>query len=235
MSKRNEVQVFQRAIAIPGVRVSRTGLVFERLDEESLVAAGSFLQAVDAYSAWWWGDLLAAYCGYNVERDEREAGSKYDEITRGEKLKQYAARYSAICGKEPKTLWHWKACADFYNSSRRREELSWSHHMEAMEGSDGDAAVADNWLDMAIANHWSRSELRAAIRRSKRAATEPEEPMPQLVLPMEVVECRRYATAALTRVHAMERSEAEALLAELAPVLALANALAQRVKQEEAA
>lgn len=225
MSTKNLARVMEKNIAVSGVRFTRTGLVFERVDEATLVEAGLFLQAVDACSAWWWGDFLAAYCGYRLKGDEEENGSAYDEIARGEKLKQYASHYSSICGREAKTLWHWRGVAAFYNSSRRREELSHGHHIEAKDGSDGDSAVADNWLDQSIANGWSVSELRAAIRRSKRQEQEPEEPMPQLVLPMEIIECRRYATATLPRVPAMDAAEAQTLLAELEPVLQFAAAL----------
>lgn len=227
MSTKNLARVMERNIAVSGVRFTRTGLAFDKVDEATLVEAGAFLQAVDACSAWWWGDFLKEYCGFRLKA---EIGNEaIDEITREQKLRNYGAHYSSICGREPKTLWHWKGVADFYESSRRREDLSHTHHVEARDGSDGDKAVADNWLDQASANGWSASELRAAIRRSKRQEQEPDEPLPQLVLPMEIVECRRYAAATLQRVPTMEAAEAQALLAELEPVLAFAAALARRL------
>lgn len=235
MSKRMEVATFGRAITIPGVVVSRSALVFERVDVATLEAVGAFLEAVDGSAAWWWGDYLLARCGYDLGKDEKDQGYAFDEVTREEKQKQYTAQYAAIAGKEAKTLRHYRSAAKFYNSSRRRDELSWAHHMEAKEGSGGDPAMADEWLDRAVAKGWTTGQLRAAIKASKRAASEPDEPMPQLVLPMEVVECRRYATAAITRVDAMDVGERRALLAELAPVLALATALAKSLESERAA
>jgi hypothetical protein len=233
MSKKNELGVFQHSIAIPGVTFTRTELKFEHVDEDALVKVGSFLQAVDACSAWWWGDFLVAYCGYNVGQEERELKTKFDEITHSEKLKQYSAKYSMICDREPKTLAHWRGVADFFNSSRRREELSHGHHIEAQNGSDGDTAVADNWLDLAVKNRWSVSQLRANIRQQKRAALDPDEPMPQLILPLPLVECGRWAGMARKRVDDMDLSEAKALLAELQPILNLSALLAAKVVAAE--
>lgn len=221
--------VFEKSIAIDGCRFTPTALQFSRVDEETLVTAGAFLQAIENCSAWWWGDFLAAYCGYNLKVDEKENGGAFDELTRRDKEKQYSARYAAICAKEPKTLAHWKGVATFFNSSRRREELTWSHHIEAKEASDGDAAVADHWLDLAEKHKWTHAQLRAAIRRTKQAEQEPNEPMPQLILPMEVVQCRRWAGAAIKRVDDMDIEEAVALLKELDNVITLAKALASRV------
>ncbi|HEY1109372.1 MAG TPA: hypothetical protein VGE76_12085 [Opitutaceae bacterium] len=230
MSKRMEVATFGRAITIPGVVVSKTALVFERVDAPTLEAVGAFMEAVDGSAAWWWGDLLVARCGYDLREAEKELGYALDEVSREEKQKQYTSQYAAIAGKEAGTLWHYRGVAKFYDSCSRLQELSWAHHFEAKVGSGGDLAVAQEWLERARAKSWTKGQLRAAIKASKRAAQEPDEPMPQMVLPMEVVECRRYATATLPRVTTMEEKEARMLLAELAPVLALAQALAARVQ-----
>jgi hypothetical protein len=230
MSKRTELMGFQQAIALPGVRVSRTGMAFERVDEVTLQAAGAFLQAVDAACAWWWGDFLAAYCGFRLKKDEEDNGGVFDELTRQSKLRNYGSDYSVICNREPKTLWHWKSVADFYESSRRREDLTWSHHIEAKEASGGDKAVADNWLDLAVRHKWSHSELRAAIRKKKRGEeAEPDLPEAQSLLPMELTNCRRWASAAIHRVPDMEEKEARAYLAELEQVHALIVALTRRL------
>lgn len=228
MSKKNELAVFQSSIAIPGVKFTRTSVEFDRVDAETLVRVGAFLQAVDACSAWWWGDYLVAHCGYELKSEEKENGV-LDEITRVNREKQYSARYAVMCDKEPKTLWHWKAVASFFNSSRRREELSQKHHVEAMNGSEGDKAIADNWLDIAVDKNWSCSELRAAIRKSKRLENEPDEPLPQMVLPLQVVECGRWANIAKKRVDTMDIKEAAAIYAEMQPILAYANLLAARL------
>lgn len=229
MSKQNELRVFEQNIAIRGVKFTRTGLQFEQVDEDLLVEVGAFLQAVDACSAWWWGDFLAEYCGWSLRKDEIDAGSKFDPLTAREKVKHYTARYASICDREPKTLSHWKSVSDFFKSSRRREDLSHGHHIEAMNAAAGDQAIADNWLELAEKHNWSVSQLRSAIRKAKWAKEEPEEPMPQLCLPMEVVSCRRWASAAIHRVDDMDLDEAKALLLELEQVAAVIAALARRV------
>lgn len=229
MSKKNELAVFQSSIAIPGVTFTRTALEFDHVDEEILLKVGSFLQTVDACVAWWWGDFLVAYCGYNVRNEEKELGTKFDEMKRAEKLTQYTAKYSLICNREPSTLKHWRSVANFYNSCRRRHELDHKHHVEAQHGSNGDTAVADKWLDLAVEKRWSASQLRAAIRQQKRAATEPYEPMPQMILPLHLVECARWSGMTKNRVERMEIAEAKTLLAELQPILALAGMLANKV------
>ena len=232
MSKKTELGVFQNSIAIPGVRFTRTALEFDRVDKDTLVQTGAFLQAVDACSAWWWGDFLVAYCGYELKAEESENGVA-DEITRGEKEKQYAAQYALICDREAKTLWHWRGVAKAFNSSRRREELSHGHHIEAQQGSNGDGAIADHWLDLAEKHRWSVSQLRAAIRKAKRKESdEEEEPMPQMILPMELIGCRVWAIRAKDKAQSIEIDEAAAILREMQPILDYAAILAERVKSE---
>jgi hypothetical protein len=229
MSKKTELAVFEKTIAIAGVRVTRTAMEFATTDANTLREAGAFLQAVDAFSAWWWGDFLAAYCGYEIKAEENEHGPM-DELTRGDRLKQYSTRYAATANKEPKTLAHYLSTARFYNSSRRREELTWTHHVEAKDGANGDEAIADNWLDAAEKHRWSASELRAAIRKAKRAdEAEADGPEAQSLLPIELTNCRRWASAAIHRIDDMGVEEAKAHLAELEQVLAYAKALHARL------
>jgi ribosomal protein L20 len=229
MSKKTELAVFEKTIAIAGVRVTRTAMEFATTDAETLRDAGAFLQAVDACSAWWWGDFLAAYCGYEIKAEEDENGPM-DELTRGDKLKQYSAKYAVIANREPKTLWQYLWVARFYNSSCRQEQLTWTHHVEATVGADGDLAKAQEWLDAAIKHRWSSSELRAAIRKAKRAdEADADGPEAQSLLPIELTNCRRWASAAIHRVDDMDVEEARAHLAELEQVHAYIVALTRRV------
>ncbi len=237
MSKRTELMVMEKSISIPGVRFTRTSMIFDQLNEESLVAAGAFLQAVDECGAWWRGDHLAAYCGYNIGLEEKENGHAYDELTKQDKLKQYTSRYSTTWNREPKTLMHYLGMARFYNLSCRQEELSWSHHYEAAVGAggaSGDTAIAQNWLDLAIKHRWSASELRAAIRNAKRVEAAGTEPRAQMLLPVELVNCRRFASAHLASVADMDVEEARAQLAELEHVHAYIVALTRRCAPIEA-
>lgn len=241
MSKSAELEVMENMIAIEGVRPTRTALVFTKVDEGTLRRAGLFLQSVDACAAWWWGDFLAAYCGYEIKAEEdelREQGkTQLDEITRSERLKQYSARYAVISGKEPKTLWQYLWIARFYNSSCRQEELTWTHHVEATVGAEGDLAKAQGWLDAAVKNRWSASELRAAIRKTKRHAQgEDEGPAAQTLLPIEVVHVDRWSSAMTQqRVQEMTTEEAKALLLRLARTAEVIGWLTRRVSPELAA
>jgi len=230
MSKRTELQVMEQTIAIPGVRFTRTSIVFERVDEETLIAVGAFLQAVDECGAWWRGDHLAAYCGYNIGLEEKENGRAYDELTKQDKLKQYASKYSATWNREPKTLQGYMAMARFWNIPCRQGELSWSHHWEAACGSGtGDLSTAQNWLDLAIKHKWSSSQLRAAIRNAKRAEAAAPEPEAQMLLPVELVNCRRFVCAHIASEADMDIEDARAQLAELEQVHAYIVALTRRV------
>ena len=232
MSKRTELQVMEQTIAIPGVRFTRTSMIFERLEEDTLLAAGAFLQSVDECGAWWRGDHLAAYCGYNIGLEEKENGRAYDEITKQDKLKQYTSKYAATWNYQPKTLQGFLALARFYNKDCRQSELSWSHHWEAAVGSrgKGDLATAQNWLDLALKHKWSKSQLRAAICNARREDAAPAEPQVQMLLPVELVNCRRFASAHLSVVKDMELEEAQAQLVELDQVLAYIRALTERVQ-----
>jgi hypothetical protein len=231
MSKRTELQVMEQTIAIPGVRFTRTSMIFERLEEATLVAAGAFLQAVDECGAWWRGDHLAAYCGYNIGLEEKENGRAFDELTKQDKLKQYTSRYATTWNREPKTLHGYLAMSRFYNLDCRQSELSWSHHWEAAVGArgEGDLATAQNWLDLAMKHRWSVSELRAAIRNAKRAEAATAEPAAQMLLPVELVNCRRFVCAHIASVADMDIEDARAQLAELEQVHAYIVALTRRV------
>jgi hypothetical protein len=235
MSKSAELEVMEGMITIEGVKPTRTALVFAKVDEGTLRRAGLFLQSVDACAAWWWGDFLAAYCGYEIKAEEDEHGPM-DELTRGDRLKQYSARYAVIAGKEPKTLWQYLWIArTFANTSRRREVLTWSHHVEVAGVANGDEAVADEWLDAAVKNSWSRTDLRAAIRKTRREATgEDEGPAAQTLLPIELVACRRFASAHIASVAHMDVEEARAHLAELQQVYQYIIALTNRCTPIEA-
>ena len=119
---------------------------------------------------------------------------------------------------------NWRALANFFTSSCRQEELSHTHHIEAWSGSGGDKAIADHWLDLAVAGEWSCSRLRAEIRRKNRTEMEPDEPMPQFLMPLQLVDCARWASLNLKRVDAMEFTELRRIVMESAPILKIVEA-----------
>ena len=93
----------------------------------------------------------------------------YGERTYGE-----SAAQAAPTGYALKTLQNAAWVADRIEPSRRREDLTWSHHCEvaALE-----PAKADELLSEAAAENWTRNDLRAEVRRVKhpeRTAAKPD-------------------------------------------------------------
>jgi hypothetical protein len=74
-------------------------------------------------------------------------------------------RGARITGYDIQTLMNMVYVASKFAVSRRRENLSWSHHETlAALGSD----EQDHWLDLAVARRLSVSDLRLELRRSRR-------------------------------------------------------------------
>jgi hypothetical protein len=96
-------------------------------------------------SNWWVGDWLQ----YGAAR----WGEKYSEAAR-------------ITGYDVKTLRNIAYVAKRFDSSRRRDNLTWTHHAEV-------AALApeqqDEWLDRALALRLSPGDLRIELRAAQRA------------------------------------------------------------------
>lgn len=97
---------------------------------------------------WWIGDWWAA--GHH----------RYGERAR------LAAR--GLFGREFKTLANIASVCRAFEPSRRREQLSWSHHAEAAALSP---KSADMLLDMAERDKLSKSQIRAAIATIRGTAT----------------------------------------------------------------
>jgi hypothetical protein len=106
-------------------------------------ALGARLREVKSRWLWWLGD----WCAYG----ERHYGDTYTAAVA-------ASEY------EPGTLRNAKYVAQRIDPSRRRDNLSWSHHYEV---ASLEPAAADRWLDRAIAEHWSQKALRAEIKAAR--------------------------------------------------------------------
>ena len=90
------------------VSYTPVGLEIHRaLTWEEYEAIGAFLDMADEAIKWWWGDWLA-----------------YGERTYGETYAQAAA----IAKREVKTMQNYAYVASNVTVSRRREDLSWTHH-----------------------------------------------------------------------------------------------------------
>lgn len=76
------------------------------------------------------------------------------------------ARAARITGYDAQTLMNMVYVASRFEISRRRENLSWSHH-EALASLQHDGQ--DYWLDRAAAERLSVSDLRVELRGARRA------------------------------------------------------------------
>lgn len=230
MSRAQQLQVLDNDINVPGCTFSRTALKIGVIDEDTLIHAGTFLAQVEGCRAWWWGDYLLAYCAFRLEQEDKPLR---DEAKRDPKMcqrlyRRYTAERSDVARVDIDTLHEWRNVCDFYEMPRRRGDLSNEHHREAMYAAEGDAAIADQWLESAIENKWTVPQMRAAIRRSKQTESEPDEPLPEMHQ-QELFACARWSRAAIRRVPTMDTGEARQLLADLQPILALAAQLAAHV------
>ena len=112
----------------------------ESIEHGEWVAAGRRLGRIGRVSSWWVGDWLR----YGTTR----WGEKYVEAAR-------------ITGLDGKTLRNIVYVASRFELSRRRDNLTWSHHSElaALDRED-----QDHWLDRAIADRLSVADLRQELR-----------------------------------------------------------------------
>ena len=131
-------------------------VVTTEMDLADWVAAGRNLGAMSRCSQWWLGDWI-----------------RYGNMKFGERY----ARAASITGYDAQTLMNMVYVASRFDISRRRENLSWSHH-EALASLDENAQ--EYWLDHASGSKLSvsdlRLELRAARKRSRQENQETTDP-----------------------------------------------------------
>lgn len=142
------------------------------LDASEWASAGRRIGAVGRCVQWLLGDWIA----YGNDK----FGERY-------------SRASRITGYDPQTLMNMVYVASRFSVSRRRENLSWSHH-EALAALEPEEQ--DSWLDQAAEHRWSVSDLRAMLRLSRKRelaeraeSEEPEPDEPALVPTMRCPRC----------------------------------------------
>jgi hypothetical protein len=113
------------------------------LDAHEWAAAGRRIGAVGRCIQWLLGDWIA-----------------YGNAKFGERY----ARTAKITGYDTQTLMNMVYVASRFPISRRREELSWSHH-ETLAAIN--VAEQDHWLDQAATHRWSVADLRMMVRASR--------------------------------------------------------------------
>ena len=88
---------------------------------------------------------------------------QYGNVRFGERY----TRAARITGYDVQTLMNMVYVAAKFEISRRRENLSWSHH-ESVASLEFDKQ--DHWLDLAASKHLSVYDLRLELRRSRQAS-----------------------------------------------------------------
>jgi hypothetical protein len=135
----------------------------QELDANEWASAGRRIGAVGRSVQWLLGDWIT----YGNER----FGERY-------------ARASRITGYDPQTLMNMVYVASRFAISRRRENLSWSHH-EALAALEPEEQ--EGWLDEADEHRWSVSDLREMLRlaRKRGLAEQVEVDLPEIEGPSE--------------------------------------------------
>lgn len=135
------------------------------IDVRDWVHAGKRLGAMTRCSQWWLGDWVR----YGTGR----WGEKYKEAAR-------------ITGYDVKTLRNIAYVAEKVGVSRRRDNLSWSHHAELC-GLEPEGQ--DRWLDLAVAQRMSVADLRIELRSAKRVEGRSPSPTQKTRLATSKVTC----------------------------------------------
>lgn len=232
-SRLENIAVLNRNIVVEGCTFTKTGLIFARADADTLARASACLQEMENCGDWWWGDYLVAYAQGRLESDnDAHDLAMMDEATKEKHRRAYVRNHaSVVSGRQlaDVQIFRWET-ATFYNQTCRHGELSNEHHRQAMLGCGGvcgDMALAQNWLDKAIAYGWSTNALRTEMRAAKKGELV-DPPTKGHVTQSELFAATRWAGAQLRRVGDMEAEEIDAMLADMQPLLALATTLLQR-------
>jgi hypothetical protein len=123
----------------------------ENIAIDDWIRTGQRLGSMTRCSQWWLGDWV-----------------RYGTGRWGEKYKEAAK----ITGYDVHTLRNIAYVAGRIDASRRRDNLTWSHHAEvsALEPSE-----QDRWLNLASTERMSVSDLRIELRAIRRKNRDPEE------------------------------------------------------------
>lgn len=135
----------EAVFGIPGTLTLTRLVLPEDLPYDQWRRVGLILRFMERGVQWWLGDWWRFGERAYGEMASQQAQDAVTEMT------GYA--YSTV------TTCAW--VADRFESSRRRENLSWSHHREV---SGRPAEEQDAWLDRAEQGCWTRAELRAAMK-----------------------------------------------------------------------
>jgi hypothetical protein len=114
------------------------------MDRAEWVAVGRRLGAMGRCGQWGIGDW--------IHYGNARFGERYDRAAR-------------VTGYDVQTLMNMVYVSSRFEISRRRESLSWSHH-ETLASSE--SSEQERWLDRAVAERMSVSDLRIELRNARR-------------------------------------------------------------------
>ena len=135
-----------RQLYLPGFTLTATGLAVNKsVTEKQWEEAGRVLGHIHGATLWWIGDWLIA-----GEKGKWCHDGKYEDVSERFGIEYRTARQAV-----------WIARA--FELSRRRDNLTWSHHQEV---AGLDKAAQEHWLSLAESEGWSKAELRKRIRAS---------------------------------------------------------------------
>ena len=146
-----------KVITIPGAQFSENSLsIADDATPKQLGLIGDFLNACGNSAEWWRADYVQAV----AERNQLKDAACLDDPN---------AKARTICeehGMEQGAFYFYLSVAAIFPPDVRVDGLSFEHHKEAVQGSDGDSTKAKDWLVRAVKEGWSVGELRRAMRQS---------------------------------------------------------------------
>ena len=203
------LEPLNQTISLPGCTLTPTSLelIGEPTDED-MAAIGLSLQRMEGCKAWWWGDFLIA-----------------QEKRRGE---HYTRAYSELTGIDLQTLRRYKMVASFFKPLHRCNDLTWTHHLEAMLANTTSLEEGEKWLEKAREEKLPVPKLRAAIRWSKRNPALDDNSKPPEESYHEVLAFNRWSRKMLPKVGSFPKTRARAILDDLKEADAFMEAVKQR-------
>lgn len=200
-----------------GWEFSPLGWVVGEESEASYRSAFRYQATFAKGCAWGWGDLIVRFCEFRKK-------------SRGEELQyvHYATEWEEMTGCSAGTLVNYCKVARAFKVACRHATLFWSHHAELYHAGVTDEPEAQDWLSKAAENRWSATTLRAQLKKAK-AVGAGDGGQPVVVTQSELFAAKRWARVQEKRVPDMDEAEAQAMLADLTPILRLATALANRL------
>lgn len=128
------------SIQLGRMRMTAIGLQIEgAISEEEYIAFGEAVVQLNTAYQWIVGDYLA----YGEDANYGDA-----------------KRIATMLHRDPTTLWNWTSICRRVEYSRRREDLSFSHHEVVASLPDVDQ---EHWLNIASEKGWSSKRLRDEI------------------------------------------------------------------------